>query len=113
MRGAVENTPGAVGGSFAAGDGETVDYFAECEQTEWALITAHYGIVMRHVQLALNTFHFGEAELVILSHRDLDVLIQSVLDGYFAMIVLARPGCLARGMAALSRATEMLRQEIA
>jgi hypothetical protein len=113
LKGAVDATPGAIGGSFAARDGETVDYFSDWDAADWALITAHYGIVMGHVQSALHTFHFGEAELVILSHRDLDIVIQSVLEGYFAMMALGRPASLARALRSLSRASAQLRREMA
>jgi predicted regulator of Ras-like GTPase activity (Roadblock/LC7/MglB family) len=109
---ALARIPGALGGSFAAADGETVDYASEIDRSEWALITAHYGVVLRHVQTALNTFHFGEAELVIVSHRDRDVVMHHVTDGYFAMVVLAHPGSLAHAMTALSEATAELRQEM-
>lgn len=113
MHRAVERIPGAVGGSFAASDGETVDFFTEWEHDEWALVTAHYGVLMRYIQSALNTFHFGEAELVIVSHRDQEVIIQSVHEGYYAMVVLAHPASLAHAMSALGKATEELRKEMA
>ena len=113
LRAAVDDTPGAVGGSFADRDGETVDYVSDWERTEWEIVTAHFGVVMHHVQKALHTFHFGEAELVVLSHRDLDIVIQAVTEGYYAMLALARPRSLARAMSSLSRASEMLRQEMA
>lgn len=110
---AVTRIPGAVGGAFAAADGETVDFVADMERNEWALVTAHYGILLRHVQSALNTFHFGEAELMIVSHRDQDVVIQSVLEGYYAMIVLTHPSSLAHALAALNVAAAELKQEMA
>jgi hypothetical protein len=113
LKGAVDATPGAIGGAFAARDGETVDYVSGWEASEWALVTAHYGVVLAHVQSALHTFHFGEAELVILSHRDLDIIIQSVLEGYYVMIALGRPACLARALHSLSNASFELRKEMA
>src|SRR5262245_35565486 len=113
LRAAVANTPGAIGGSFAASDGETVDYVSDWERTEWEIVTAHFGVVMHHVQAALHTFHFGEAELVIVCHRDLDIVIHSVTEGYYAMLALSRPRSLARAMVSLSRASAMLRQEMA
>lgn len=113
LRHAVEDTPGAVGGAFAACDGETVDFISEWERTEWAILTAHYGIVLSHVQSALHTFHFGEAELLVISHDEIDVLLQSVEDGYFALMVVERPASLGTAITALERATRELRKEMA
>jgi predicted regulator of Ras-like GTPase activity (Roadblock/LC7/MglB family) len=113
LRAAVDQTPGAIGGAFADRDGETVDYVTEWERADWEITTAHFGIVMHHVQSALHTFHFGEAELVLVCMRDIDIVIQSVSDGYYAMLALARPRSLALAMTSLTRASEMLRREMA
>jgi predicted regulator of Ras-like GTPase activity (Roadblock/LC7/MglB family) len=113
LKDAVESTPGAIGGAFAARDGETVDYVSTRDESDWALFTAHYGIVLSHIQSALHTFHFGEAEQVLVIHRDVDIVIQAVLDGYYAMLAIARPGSLARGMSSLLVASAELRREMA
>ncbi|MBT8492582.1 MAG: roadblock/LC7 domain-containing protein, partial [Deltaproteobacteria bacterium] len=54
LQDALDKTPGAVGGAFAAWDGETVDFICDCDETEWLILTAHYGVVLSHVQSALN-----------------------------------------------------------
>jgi predicted regulator of Ras-like GTPase activity (Roadblock/LC7/MglB family) len=112
LRQAVESTPGAVGGAFAASDGEMVDYFARRDRYEWALFTAHYGVVLSHVQLALNTWHYGEASMVMIEHQTLAILIHSVSDGYYALLAVGHPAPLGRAMQALSRAAADLRQEM-
>jgi predicted regulator of Ras-like GTPase activity (Roadblock/LC7/MglB family) len=112
LRQAVEATPGAVGGAFAASDGEMVDYFARRDSFEWALVTAHYGVVLSHVQLALNTWHYGEASMVMIEHQTLAILIHSVKDGYYAMMAVGHPAPLGRAMHALSRAAAHLREEM-
>jgi predicted regulator of Ras-like GTPase activity (Roadblock/LC7/MglB family) len=112
LRQAVEATPGALGGAFAASDGEMVDYFARRDAFEWALFTAHYGVVLSHVQLALNTWHYGEASMVMIEHKTLAILIHSVKDGYYALMALGHPAPLGRAIQALSRAAAHLREEM-
>lgn len=112
LRSCVERTPGAIGGAFAAADGETVDLFTDWEAGDWKILTAHYGVVLAMVQSALHTFHYGEAEMVVVSHRHLELLIRSVAEGYYALIAVAPPAPLARAMASLERASVELRREM-
>ncbi len=112
LREAVESTPRAIGGAFAASDGEMVDYFAHRDAFEWALLTAHYGVVLTQVRLAFNTWHFGEARQVVLEHQRLAVVINTVQEGYYALMAIHRPAPLAQAIYALGRATEHLRQEM-
>ncbi len=109
----VRRTPGAIGGAFAAGDGEMVDSFSESAADEWALITAHYGILLAHVQSALRTFHYGEAELIVMSHGKIDILMHTVAEGYYALIATRRPAPLARVIREMAVAAESLRREMA
>lgn len=112
LRVAVESTPGAIGGAFAASDGEMVDYFSSEDPLEWALLTAHYGVLLSHVQLALNTWHYGEAGLILIEHRNMAVLVQSVQEGYYALMAVGTPAPLARAMIALGHAADELRREM-
>ncbi len=112
LKRAVEDTPGAIGGAFAASDGEMVDYFSRRDPDEWALLTAHYGVLLAQVQSALNTWHYGETDLLMLAHNDIAILIQSVQEGYYALIAVYRPAPLGRALSALGRATHALRREM-
>lgn len=112
LRGAVERTPGAIGGAFAAYDGELVDQFYQGDSDEWAIFTAHYGIVLSHVQSALNTWHYGEAELVMIEHANTDILLGAVLEGYYAMLAIDHPASLATAMREMSDAVIELRREM-
>lgn len=109
---AVESTPQAIGAAFAASDGEMVDYFSLTDPDEWALITAHYGVVLRHVQSALNTCHYGEANVVLIEHRDLEILVHAVSEGYYALLAVKAPAQLAMAMNALGQAVVALREEM-
>lgn len=114
LRAAVERIPGAIGGAFAASDGETVDaWAAEQSRDEWAIFTAHYGIVLQQVQSWLHTRHYGSAELVLLSHERLDVLVRDVAEGYYALLAVARPNPLALAILELERAATALAEEMA
>jgi predicted regulator of Ras-like GTPase activity (Roadblock/LC7/MglB family) len=112
LESAVNRTPGAIGGAFAASDGELVDSYARLDADEWALLTAHYGVVLGHMQAALRTFHYGEAEVVLLTHDRLDILVHAVGEGYYALIALRHPAQLARALAELGAAADDLRREM-
>ena len=112
LEAAVVHTPGSIGCAFAASDGELVDSFARFDAEEWALLTAHYGVVLGHMQSALRTFHYGEAEVVILTHQRLDILVHAVSEGYYALIAMRHPAQLALAQAQLARAAADLRQEM-
>lgn len=112
MREAVESTPGAIGGAFADRDGETIDLFATSDHEEWALFTAHYGIVLNFVRNALNVFHYGDAQFMLMRHSDVDILIQAVADGCYALMAVHSPAPLGTAMACLDRAAVALRAEM-
>lgn len=112
LRAAVDRTPGAVGGAFAAYDGEMVDAVATIDPTDWAILTAHYGVVLANLEAALNTKHFGGAEYFVVENSAIDVVVHTVLDGYFALLAVARPTCLATALAAIGDAAAQLRVEM-
>jgi predicted regulator of Ras-like GTPase activity (Roadblock/LC7/MglB family) len=112
LREAVEQTPGALGGSFAAYDGEMVDAYTSRDPTEWAILTAHYGVVLNSLVLAFNTLHVGGPEHVVIEHTMVDVLMKPVEGGYYALMALARPASISQGLRALERAAVALRREM-
>lgn len=112
LRDAVEATPRAIGGSFAAADGEMVDSYSTREPEDWAFLTAHYGIVLAHLESAFGTWHFGGPQQVVIEHAQLDVLLQPVREGYYALLAVQQPAPLAQAAAALSEAVRRLRQEM-
>ena len=110
---AVDRIPGAIGGSFAAWDGEMVDtYSKHPDPHEWAILTAHYGVLLSHVQAALNTLHHGEAELMVIQHNQLDILLHHVQEGYYALMAFGHPAPLPTAMAAITEAAGELRREM-
>lgn len=116
MRRAVEATPGAVGGAFADSEGEMVDCFSTVDKHDWAVLTAHYGVVMSHLQNAFGTWHYGGAEYFIAQHAQLDILVCSIAHGYYALLAVkedAGSAPLAVALAQLRAASAELRKEIA
>ena len=109
---AVKLTPGALGGAFAAADGEMVDYVTSGDATEWAILTAHYGVVLANLEAALNTQHFGGAQYFVVENGKVDVVVHTVHDGYFALLAMQKPACLATALRALARAAARLKQEM-
>jgi predicted regulator of Ras-like GTPase activity (Roadblock/LC7/MglB family) len=110
---AVKATPNAIGGSFAASDGELVDSYSTIDQHDWAVLTAHYGVVMSHLNAAFGTWHFGGPEYFIAEHKKLDVVVHAVDAGYFALIAVNQPANLATALAQVRLAATALRKEMA
>lgn len=89
LRTAVDRTPGAVGGAFAAADGELVEAYAtKYDSHEWAVLTAHFGILLGHVESLLDTLHYGGAEYFISQHAKLEVVVHVVDAGYYALFAM-------------------------
>jgi hypothetical protein len=115
LRRAVEQLPGAIGGTLAAGDGETVDYHVRggWRRAEWELLTAHHGILFGHVRSWLHTRHYGDPEMMVVSHRELHVLLREVADGYFALLALDDAAEILSASRLLADAALLLKQEMA
>lgn len=113
LRTAVDRTPGAVGGAFAAYDGEMVDFVASKDPTEWAILTAHFGVLLANLEAALNTKHFGGAEYFVVENAQVDVVVHTVEGGYYALLAMEHPTCLATALEAIGAAAVALRKEMA
>jgi hypothetical protein len=113
LRRAVERTPNAIGGAFADPEGEMVDSFAKLDPHEWAILTAHYGVVMQHLVSAFGTWHYGGPEYFIASHQDLDVVVHAVTSGYYALLACNQPAPIAIAIDSLRDAASELRREMA
>ena len=112
LKRAVQATPGAIGGAFADATGEMIDGFTTRDANDWALLTAHYGIVLTQLHAAFGTWHFGGPEYFIAEHAMLVVVVQVVDGGYYALLALTEPAPLALALIALREAARALRQEI-
>ena len=112
LRAAVEKTPRAIGGAFAAADGEMVDWFASMDHDSWAILTAHYGVVLANIESALGALHYGGAEFFVVEHSRLDILVHAVDDGYYALLACAQPAPIAAALGSLRRAVAALRKEM-
>ncbi len=116
MRRAVEATPGAVGGAFADPEGEMVDGYATYDPHDWAVLTAHYGVVLAHLGKAFGTWHYGGPEYFIAQHARMDVVVHAVAHGYYALLAIGDDrgtAPLAAALRHLARAAAELRREIA
>jgi predicted regulator of Ras-like GTPase activity (Roadblock/LC7/MglB family) len=110
---AVQATPNAIGGAFADADGEMVDSFAVIDTDQWAVLTAHYGIVMRHLHQAFGTMHFGGPEYFIVQHRELEIVVCAVEAGYYALMAIKEPANLGFALQHLHVAAVELKREMA
>jgi hypothetical protein len=112
LKRAVQATPGAIGGAFADASGEMIDGFTTRDANDWALLTAHYGIVLGQLHAAFGTWHFGGPEYFIAQHATLDVVVHAVPGGYYAILAVAEPAPLARALIALRQAALELHREM-
>lgn len=91
MKRAVEATPDAVGGAFADSTGEMVDCWSKTiDPTEWAILTAHYGVILAHVRAAFGIWHFGGPEFFVAQHQLMGVVVHALEGGYYALLALDR-----------------------
>ena len=47
------------------------------------MLTAHYGVLLRHLRNAFGTWHVGSPEYMIVEHARVDVMVHLVADGYY------------------------------
>ena len=109
---AVHATPNAIGGAFAASDGEMVDSYSTIDAHEWALVTAHYGIVLQQLSDAFGTWHYGGPEYFIAQHKLLEVIVHIVEGGYYALLAFHQPAPLALALENLRAAATAMRKEM-
>lgn len=113
LRRAVEATPGAIGGAFADAEGEMVDYFAEYDPHEWAVLTAHYGVVLSQLHAAFSLWHYGAPEYFMVQHAKLGVVVHAVEGGYYALMAVSDPARVTFALTTLSRSVAELQREMA
>jgi hypothetical protein len=91
MKRTVEETPEAIGGAFAAPDGEMVDSFAMgIANYDWAILTAHYGVILSLINASFGLWHFGGPEYFVARHAQLDIVVHTIEGGYYALLALER-----------------------
>ncbi|MBA3393188.1 MAG: hypothetical protein H0T89_11110 [Deltaproteobacteria bacterium] len=113
LKRAVEATPGAVGGAFADSEGEMVDSFATYDPHEWAVLTAHYGVVLAQLHSAFGVFHFGGPEYFMVSHQKLGIVVHTLEGGYFVLMAVSDPARVTFALTALQASVSELQREMA
>jgi hypothetical protein len=109
---AVQATPGAIGGAFADSQGEMIDGFTTHDPHQWALITAHYGIVLGQLHAAFGTWHFGGPDYFIAEHEGLDIVVHAVDGGYYTLLAVPVPAALGHALRSLREAARALHREM-
>lgn len=112
MKKCVQATPNAIGGAFAASDGEMVDSFSTIDAHEWAILTAHYGVILSMLESAFGVWHYGGVEMFIATHKHLEIFVCAVDAGYFALIAAKTPADLDIALPELGMAAAALRKEM-
>jgi hypothetical protein len=89
-----------------------IDGFTTRDPDDWALITAHYGVVLSQLHRALGTWHFGGPEYFVAQHALLDVVVHAVAGGYYALLAVLEPAPLGHALRSLRRAARELHEEM-
>jgi hypothetical protein len=110
---AVEATPFAIGGAFADADGEMVDSYSKIDPHDWAVLTAHYGVVMAQLTAAFGTLHFGGPEYFVVKHDKLEIVVYAVEAGYYALMAFKEPTDIMATLDCLRATCGDLRKEMA
>lgn len=108
----VEASPPAIGGAFADSEGEMVDSFTRMPAHDWAVLTAHYGVVMSQLSDAFGTLHFGGPEYFVARHDRIEVIVHAVAHGYYALIAFTEPPEVELALARVRIAAAELREEM-
>jgi hypothetical protein len=108
----VEQSPGAIGGAFAASDGEMVDAFTTIDAHEFAVITAHYGVVLSLLISAFGIFHFGAPQYFFAKHKQLAVVVHAVDAGYYVLVAYKTDPDLDTALFHLQPACALLKKEM-
>ncbi len=113
LKRAVEATPGAIGSAFADSEGEMVDSFAAYDPHEWAVLTAHYGVVLAQLHSAFGVFHYGGPEFFMVQHTSMGIVVHTVEGGYFVLMAVSDPSRVTCALSVLRASIGELKKEMA
>jgi hypothetical protein len=113
LKTAVEMPPVAIGGAFADSQGEMVDSYSTMGTHDWAVLTAHYGVVMAQLCDAFGTLHYGGAEFFIARHDHIEVIAHIVEAGYYVLFAFRESPEIERLLDRVRAAAMLLKKEMA
>ncbi len=113
LKDTVQTAPNAFGGAFAASDGEMVDAYTTIDAFDFAVLVAHYGVVLSNLGGLFSIWHFGEPQFFIAQHTKVEVLVHAVEGGYFALLAFNRPADVTGALDLMRGACTKLREEMA
>ena len=68
-----------------------VDCFAMgFAKQDWAILTAHYGVILSHLHASFGLWHFGGPEYFVARHDQMVIVVHALEGGYYALIALER-----------------------
>jgi hypothetical protein len=109
----VEKTPSALGGAFADSQGEMVDAFApDYNAHDFAIVTAHYGVILGHLHAILGIWHYGGPEYFVAQHTKLSLVVVTVTKHYYALLAVTDPMVVPDALATMREAAGALQQEM-
>ena len=113
MQELVEKVPGATSAIFVDWEGEAVDqYSLEEDVYHLKVVGAYKGVMLNFINQAQASMDIGTAETVIVRMENYSVLISSVKDGYFVLLILSPGALISRARYGIRRAVSALRDEM-
>jgi hypothetical protein len=108
----VDASPHAIGGAFADSQGEMVESYSTMNTHDWAVLTAHYGVVLSQLVDAFGTLHYGGPEFFIARHDRIEVIVYAIEHGYYMLLAFSEPPDFDAVFDRLSTASALIKQEM-
>lgn len=113
MQELVEHVPGATSAIFVDWEGEAVDQYSIKEEVyQLKVVGAYKGVMLNFINKAHTSTGIGIAETVIVRMENYSVLISSVKDGYFVLLILSPDALISRARYRIRRAVSALLNEM-
>jgi len=107
------DVPEAVGAIFVDPEGEAVDWVTRHDDPyDLKVEGAYHSIFKRRIDEITATAGVGAVEGYVVEGSELVALTQSLVDGYYVVLVMHRDGPLGRARHHLRRASKVIEREI-
>jgi predicted regulator of Ras-like GTPase activity (Roadblock/LC7/MglB family) len=108
----VEKVGGGVGALIMGYDGIPIEEYIQETNFDVQLLAVEYVNVMKEVKRSISVLKTGELEEILISTEQSRIIIRSICDDYFIMLMLNEDGNYGKGRFLLKREIPRLREEL-
>jgi predicted regulator of Ras-like GTPase activity (Roadblock/LC7/MglB family) len=112
LQGIVEKVGGGVGAMLMGYDGIPIDEYVLGSDFDVQLLAVEYVNVMKDVQRSVELLKTGELEEILITTEQSRIIIRSVCDDYFVILILTADGNYGKGRYLIKLETPRLREEL-